>query len=125
MIGTIFKIIAALFGLLTLYVIWLDITPTNSPSIVLGEFWFKHHSVSLQVSEAIISRYVDPCGLIVAFNCEQFLWHPLIASLLGWPAALIFILFTLIFGGLGRLASKRSSRSRRTSKRALHRDGAS
>ena len=123
MIGTFFKITAALFGLLTLYVIWLDITATNSPSIVLGQFWFTHNSVSLQVSEAIISRYVDPCGLIIALNCEPFLWHPLIASLLGWPAALIFIMLTLIFGGLGRLTRKSSSR--RASKRALHRDGAS
>lgn len=123
MIGIIFKIIAALFGLLALYVIWLDISASTSPSLLLGEFWFGHHSLSLQVSEAVISRYVDPCGLIVALNCEPFLWHPLIASLLGWPAALVFIVCALIFGGFSRLASKRSSR--RTSKRALHRDGTS
>jgi hypothetical protein len=122
MIGIIFKIIAALFGLLALYVMWLDITATNSPSIAMGQFWFEHHSASLQVGESIISRYVDPCGLIVAFNCEPFLWHPLIASLLGWPAALVLIILTLVFGGLGRLSRKGSSR--RTSKRALHRNGA-
>lgn len=123
MIGIFFKIIAALFGLLAFYVIWLDVTNDMSPSIVLGQFWFEHHSVSLQVGEAIISRYIDPCGLIVALNCEPFLWHPVIASLLGWPAALVLIIFTLIFGGLARLAGRRSSR--RASKRALHRDGAS
>ena len=122
MIGIFFKIIAALFGLLALYVIWLDVSNATSPSIVLGQFWFEHHSVSLQVGEAIISRYIDPCGLIVALNCEPFLWHPLIASLLGWPAALVFIICTLIFGGLARLAGRRSSR--RASKRALQRDGA-
>ena len=123
MIGIFFKISAALFGLLAFYVIWLDVTNDMSPSIVLGQFWFEHHSVSLQVGEAIISRYIDPCGLIVALNCEPFLWHPVIASLLGWPAALVLIIFTLIFGGLARLAGRRSSR--RASKRALHRDGAS
>lgn len=123
MIGIFFKIIAALFGLLAFYVIWLDVTNDMSPSIVLGQFWFEHHSVSLQVGEAIISRYIDPCGLIVALNCEPFLWHPVIASLLAWPAALVLIIFTLIFGGLARLAGRRSSR--RASKRALHRDGAS
>ncbi|WP_438997594.1 hypothetical protein [Candidatus Puniceispirillum sp.] len=122
MIGIFLKIIAALFGLLALYVIWLDITNDASPSIVLGQFWFEHHSVSLQVGEAIISRYIDPCGLIVALNCEPFLWHPMIASLLGWPAALIFIICTLIFGSFTRLAGRRSSR--RASKRALQRDGA-
>jgi len=123
MIGIFFKTIAALFALLALYVIWLDVTATSSPSIVLGQFWFEHHSASLQVGEAIISRYIDPCGLIVAFNCEPFLWHPLIASLLGWPAALIFIICTLFFGGLSRLRRKGSSQ--RVSKRALHRNGTS
>ena len=123
MLSIFFKIIAALFGLLALFVIWLDLTSTNSPSIVLGHFWFGYHSLSLQVGEAVISRYIDPCGLIVALNCEPFLWHPLIASLLGWPAALVFILCALIFGCFARLTSKRSSR--RVSKSALHRDGAS
>ncbi|ADE39464.1 hypothetical protein [Candidatus Puniceispirillum marinum] len=123
MIRIFFKIIAALFGLLALYVIWLDVTNDISPSIVLGQFWFEHHSVSLQVGEAIISRYIDPCGLIVALNCEPFLWHPMIASLLGWPAALVFVICTLVFGGLAGLAGRRSSR--RASKRVLHRDGAS
>ena len=121
MLSIFFKIIAALFGLLALYVIWLDVTNDMSPSIVLGQFWFEHHSTSLQVGEAIISRYIDPCGLIVALSCEPFLWHPVIASLLGWPTALVFILCTLIFGGFASLAGKRSSR--RTSKSALHRDG--
>ena len=122
MIGIVFKTVATLFSLLALYVIWLDISASTSPSLLLGEFWFGHHSMSLQVGEAIISRYVDPCGLIVALNCEPFLWHPLIASLLGWPAALVFIIFALVFGGLSRLASKRSAR--RASKRDLHRNGA-
>jgi hypothetical protein len=60
------------------------------------------HPGSLQVTEAIISRYIDPCGLLVALNCTPFLWHPLIATLLSWPAGLVGFFLTTIFWFFGR-----------------------
>ena len=120
MIGSGFRIIGYLFGVMALYALWLDLSQSRA-SIVFGEFWNSHHSASLLISEAVLSRYVDPCGLIVRLGCEPFLWHPLIATTLGWPAALMFIFLMLIFLGLARLISGRSLR--RTTGRSLKRSG--
>ena len=116
-----FRIIGYCFGLLALYAIWRDMTSPSLVSEVFGQFWFEHSPTSLQVVEAIISRYLDPCGLFVSIGCEPFLWHPLIATTLGWPAALMFIFLMLIFLGLARLISRRSLR--RTTGRSLKRSG--
>ena len=104
------RILGYLVGLVALYAIWLDLTMSSQPSIVLGQFWFERHAASLQVTEAVISRYVDPCGLIVALGCEPFLWHPLIATLLGWPTAMVLLLVMAILLGLARLIRGRSDR---------------
>ena len=109
------------FGLLALYAFWLDLRLSNQPSIALGRFWFDHHAGSLQVIEAVISRYIDPCSLIVGLGCSPFLWHPLIASVLGWPATLVLILLMLVFLGLAGLLRARALR--RTSGRSLKRSG--
>ena len=115
-----FRFFGYLFGALAAYAIWLDLS-TDQPSIVLGQFWFELHAPSLQVSEAIISRYIDPCGLIVALGCEPFLWHPLISTTLGWPAALNMLGLMLIMMGLSRLLRGKSLR--RISGKALKRSG--
>jgi len=103
MVGMIFRVLGALFGLAAAYAIWLDVTSTGQPSIVFGQFWFDHSPGSLQVAETIISRYVDPCSLIMALGCAPFLWHPFIATMLGWPAALVLLGLMLVFFGLARL----------------------
>ena len=100
-----FRIIAYCFGLLSLYAIWRDMTSTGQVSEAFGQFWFEYSPTSLQVVEAGVSRYLDPCALFVGIGCEPFLWHPLIATTLGWPAALMFIFLMLIFLGLARLIS--------------------
>ena len=104
------RILGYLVGLVALYAIWLDLTMSSQRSIVLGQFWFERHAASLQVTEAVISRYVDPCGLIVALGCEPFLWHPLIATLLGWPTAMVLLLVMAILLGVARLIRGRSDR---------------
>ena len=57
----------------------------------VGEVWFKWHPSSLQMSESIISRYIDPCGLLVFLDCAPFLWHPGISWLLTSYAAPVFL----------------------------------
>ena len=116
-----FRIIGYCFGLLSLYGIWRDMTSPDQVSEAFGQFWFEYSPTSLQAVEAIVSRYLDPCGLLVSIGCEPFLWHPLIATTLGWPAALMFIFLMLIFLGLARLISGRSLR--RTTGRSLKRSG--
>ena len=115
------RIIGWCFALLSVYAIWLDMTSPNKVSNVFGQFWFEHSLTSLQTAEIIVSRYVDPCGLFISIGCEPFLWHPLIATSLGWPAALIFIFLALIFLSLARVITRRNLR--RSSSRSLKRSG--
>ena len=110
MISMVFRIIGYGFGLVALYAIWIDVSLTGTPSTVLGQFWADRHLASLIISEAVVSRYIDPCGLIVPLGCEPFLWHPLIATVLGWPAALVMLLLMVLFAGTARLIGGRSER---------------
>ena len=110
MISMVFRIIGYGFGLVALYVIWIDLSSTDTPSTVLGQFWADRHLASLMIGEAVVSRYIDPCGLIVPLGCEPFLWHPLIATVLGWPAALVMLLLMVLFAGTARLIGGRSER---------------
>ena len=110
MISMVFRIIGYGFGLIALYAIWIDVSSTGTPSTVLGQFWADRHLASLMIGEAVVSRYIDPCGLIVPLGCEPFLWHPLIATVLGWPAALVMLLLMVLFAGPARLIGGRSER---------------
>ena len=110
MVNTAFRIIGYGFGIVALYAIWLDLSSAGTPSVVLGQFWSDRHLSSLLIGEAIVSRYIDPCGLIVALGCAPFLWHPLIATILGWPAALVMLLLMILFTGIARLIRGRSDR---------------
>ena len=103
MVSMCFRIIGYGFGIVALYAIWLDLSSTGAPSIVLGQFWADRHLTSLMIGEAVVSRYIDPCGLIVALGCAPFLWHPLIATILGWPAALVMLIVMILFTGIARL----------------------
>jgi hypothetical protein len=121
MVNITFRTFGYVFGLVALYAIWTDISTSNSPSTVLGQFWFEHHASSLQITESVVSRYIDPCGLIIALNCEPFLWHPLVSTMLGWPAALVLIIVMALMMGIARLARGRGAR--RASGSALKRSG--
>ena len=109
MFSSLFRIAGYVFGVVALYAMWLDFT-TPRASIMLGELWSTHHLASLLISETFISRYVDPCGLVVSLGCEPFLWHPTVSTLLLWPAALALLLLMGLFCGIGRLLRRRSRR---------------
>ena len=117
-----FRIIATLAGLLAAYAIWQDLTSSYSASAPLGQLWYMYSPTTLQASESIISRHIDPCGLIMALDCSPFLWHPIIATILGWPAALVMIGFSIIFWWVGGLFGKNVTRSKKTA-RSLKRQG--
>ena len=116
-----FRIFGYLIGLVALYAVWLDLSITDEPSMVLGQFWFEHHATSLQITEAVVSRYVDPCGLIVPLGCEPFLWHPVLVTILGWPTSLVMLMLMAFFLGLARLM--RGNGERRIRGRDLKRRG--
>ncbi len=111
----IFNIIAIFFLLAAGYAIWQDLTNTYTASVSLGKFWYSNNPGSLQVAEAIISRYIDPCSLIIALDCSPFLWHPFVSTVLGWPAALVLLGLCMICFWLSlwlRRPSGRKSRAR-------------
>jgi hypothetical protein len=117
-----FRIIATFVGLVAAYAIWQDMTSSFSASAPLGRLWYLYSPTTLQASESIISRYIDPCGLITALDCLPFLWHPVIATILGWPAALVMIGFSVILWWVGGLFGRTLTRSRKTA-RSLKRRG--
>ena len=117
MVRRIFQILAIGFAGLTGFVIWQDLNSPFSASVVIGKIWYGAHPRSLQVSEAIISRYIDPCGLIVALDCTPFLWHPLIATLLSWPAGLVGFVLTGILWFFGRPKQRDGRASKRVTNR--------
>ena len=61
------------------------LTEGRFESMALGFLWHSLHSSSLQLSEAVVSRYL-----------HAYLWHPVIATVLVWPAF-------AVLGGLGAL----------------------
>lgn len=110
----IFIILGVIFGLLGFAATIKDITTPDEPWIIVGRLWFEWSPSSLQVVEAVISRYIDPCGLIVSLNCSPFLWHPVIATVLNWYAVPVFFLLAVIFSALGRYLSKRKKKGKAT-----------
>ena len=81
----------------------------------LGQFWFYFAPNSLQVAEAIVSRYIDPCSALKVLNCSGFIWHPFISSILLLPAAPFFALLSFLFIGFGIKKSGRKKISNQTS----------
>ena len=117
-----FRIIATLAGLVAAYAIWHDLTSSFSASAPLGRLWYLYSPTTLQATESIISRYVDPCGLITALDCSPFLWHPFIVTILGWPAALVMIGFSIKFWWVGGLFGRHLTRPKKAA-RVLKRQG--
>ena len=62
----------------------------------IGEFWYELSPSSIQISEVIVSRYIDPCSQFVSLNCNPFLWHPFVSSILIMPSTPTFLLFSII-----------------------------
>jgi hypothetical protein len=67
----------------------------------LGQMWFYFAPNSLQVAEAVVSRYIDPCSSLEIFNCSGFIWHPFISSILVLPAAPFFAILSFLLIKLG------------------------
>ncbi len=64
----------------------------------LGQIWFEIDPPSLNVTQAVVERYISP-----------FVWDPLIASLLQVPGVALFAVLGLVFLLLSR-SSRRGGR---------------
>ena len=63
----------------------------------IGQIWYKYAPNSLQIAEAIVSRYIDPCSSLEILNCSGFVWHPIISTFLIFPTGLTFGTLTIFF----------------------------
>ena len=59
----------------------------------IGEFWFALSPTSLQISEAVVSRYIDPCSLFISLECDPLLWHPSFLLMPSTPTLIIISIF--------------------------------
>ena len=111
-IGRIFILLGISSFILTLISNYFDIIlqiDNKNEITQLGQFWFYFAPNSLQVAEAIVSRYIDPCSALEVLNCSGLIWHPFISSILLLPAAPFLALLSFLFIGFG---IKKSGRKR-------------
>ena len=117
-IGRIFILLGISSFILTLISNYFDIIlqiDNKNEITQLGQFWFYFAPNSLQVAEAIVSRYIDPCSALEVLNCSGFIWHPFISSILLLPAAPFLALLSFLFMGFGIKKSGRKKISNQTS----------
>ena len=109
-IGRIFILLGISSFVLTLVSNYFDIIlqiENKNEITQLGQFWFYFAPNSLQITEAIVSRYIDPCSALEVLNCSGFIWHPIISSILLLPAAPFLALLSFLFIGFGIKKSAR------------------
>ena len=61
----------------------------------LGALWFQFHAYSLNLTQAIIQRYIWP-----------YLWDPVLQSLLVMPLERGLVTIALVTGGIGLVLSR-------------------
>ena len=99
------------FFLLTLVSNYFDIAlqiDKKEEITQLGQLWFYLSPSTLQLTEAIISRYIDPCSALDVLNCSGFIWHPFITFILSLPAALVLAILSFLFMAFGLRKSRRT-----------------
>ena len=83
--GRIFITFGLIFFALSVLGIYLDILLHIDGKVgytQIGQIWYKYAPNSLQITEAIVSRYIDPCSSLEILNCSGFVWHPIISTFL-------------------------------------------
>ena len=116
-LGRVFILLGICSFVLTLVSNYFDIIlqiENKSEITQLGQFWFYFSPNSIQIAEAIVSRYIDPCSALEVLNCSGFIWHPFISSILLFPAAPFLAVLSFIFIGFGIKKSVRKKISHRT-----------
>ena len=95
MIKAVFRLLGLLILALALITAVLDIARSIADSALvitpLGKDWFDLSVDSLNLSQAIVQRYVHP-----------YVWDPIIQSILQMPSWLVFAVFALLLMWIGR-----------------------
>ena len=98
--GRIFITFGLFFFAISVFGIYLDVflhLNGDTGYTQIGQIWYKYAPNSLQIAEAVVSRYVDPCSSLEILNCSGFVWHPIISTFLILPVGLTFGILTIIF----------------------------
>ena len=98
--GRIFITFGLIFFAMSVLGIYLDVLLHINGSegyTQIGQMWYKYAPNSLQIAEAIVSRYIDPCSSLEVLNCSGFVWHPIISTILIFPVGLTFGILTILF----------------------------
>ena len=98
--GRIFITLGLIFFSISVLGIYLDVLlhiDGNIGYTQIGQIWYKYAPNSLQIAEAIVSRYIDPCSSLEILNCSGFVWHPIISTFLIFPTGLTFGILTIFF----------------------------
>ena len=98
--GRIFITFGLILFLISIFGIYLDIDlhlTGNKGYTQIGQMWYQFYPNSLQIAEAIVSRYIDPCSALEVLNCSGFIWHPIISTFLTFPVGLTFGILSIIF----------------------------
>ena len=110
--GRIFITFGLIFFAISVLGMYLDVLlhiDGNVGYTQIGQIWYKYAPNSLQIAEAIVSRYIDPCSSLDILNCSGFVWHPIISTFLILPAGLTFgilTIFSVYFGTKKRRINK-------------------
>ena len=98
--GRMFITLGLICFALSVFGIYLDILLHIDSSVgytQIGQIWYKYAPNSLQITEAIVSRYIDPCSSLEILNCSGFVWYPIISTFLLLPAGLTFGILAIFF----------------------------
>ena len=98
--GRIFITCGLIFFTISVLGIYLDVLlhiDGNVGYTQIGQIWYKYAPNSLQIAEAIVSRYIDPCSSLEILNCSGFVWHPIISTFLILPTGLTFGILAIFF----------------------------
>tara|TARA_B100000767_G_C19575877_1_gene455228 strand:+ start:345 stop:704 length:360 start_codon:yes stop_codon:yes gene_type:complete len=110
MMQFIFRFLSFAFACMAIWQFIADRMSGAAYSTILGQVWFSNSPSSLQIAEAVVERYMDPCSVILFLGCSPFLWHPGISTILRWPAVLVFAAVSGVFFIFGQRASRRTRR---------------
>ena len=78
------------------YDIWVFLNSGAVRLTALGQLWYWIHPGSLNLSQAVVERYIHP-----------FLWDPIVIHVLLAPAAVLFLLIGVAFALLFRRRKRR------------------
>ena len=72
--GRLFITFGLIFFVMSVLGIYLDVLlhiDGNVGYTQIGQIWYKYAPNSLQIAEAIVSRYIDPCSSLEILNCSS------------------------------------------------------